>query len=193
MTAPNPSLFDRLGHWAKSDADKRFDADFHLKYLARSSHEHTELVRREVSLLEAQGRRNEEHFLALEKTGVEIAGLRGDLESYKHAIRELGSAQLDRLDQLTAHQVQGFNLVIEHLQQGIARQAQQTALMRKTVDILAAPQQTQLLEMRNAAEELLKTRSVGRNHGRVPPNVMGRSPVFGGSHPCIRPTTRLVR
>ena len=33
-------------------------------------------------------------------------------------------------------------------------------------------------------------RSVGRNHGRVPPNVMGRSPAFGGSHPCIRPTTR---
>ena len=28
------------------------------------------------------------------------------------------------------------------------------------------------------------------NHGRVPPNVMGRSPAFGGSHPCIRPTTR---
>ena len=32
-------------------------------------------------------------------------------------------------------------------------------------------------------------RSVGRNHGRVPPNAMDRSPAFGGSHPCIRPTT----
>ncbi|PZN81127.1 MAG: hypothetical protein DM484_08830 [Candidatus Methylumidiphilus alinenensis] len=86
MTAPNPSLLDRLGHWAKSDSDKRFDADFHLKYLARSSHEHTELVRREVSLLETQGRRNEERFLALEKTGAEIAGLRGDLESYERIL-----------------------------------------------------------------------------------------------------------
>jgi len=36
----------------------------------------------------------------------------------------------------------------------------------------------------------ITTRSVGRNHGRVPPNAMDRSSAFGGSHPCIRPTTR---
>ena len=35
---------------------------------------------------------------------------------------------------------------------------------------------------------LCNGRSVGRNHGRVPPNVMDRSSAFGGSHPCIRPT-----
>jgi len=30
---------------------------------------------------------------------------------------------------------------------------------------------------------------VGRNHGRVPPNVVSWSLSFGGSHPCIRPTS----